>query len=228
MHKRWFFALICLLFIAASIPLLSAPSLRQTHAQDTGTALGIPRPGQNALEFIGRIDQTGFSVNAYGYVTNLAGIPSEALFASGTNPFTRDAIAARLTFTVTGAGNSRANYEGIFVNTATGVLTIYYSDTTVGATFDDPASFAQGTPIATYDLNLQTILNVQEPNVGVLYAPIDATQTSATPFTLDGTTYTLGQGNRAYSMTLFGQGFRASEEPLAAHYNFGGHAVLLP
>lgn len=228
MHKRWFLILIGLVFIATSISLISARSMRPSHAQDGGTVIGMPRPGQNALEFIGRIDQTGFSVNAYGYITGVAGIPSEALFASGTNAFARDAIAARLTFTATGTGNSRATYEGIFVNTATGVLTIYQSETTVGASFDDPASFAQGTPIATFELNLQTILNVQEPNVGVLYAPADAVQTSATSFTLDGATYTLGQNDAAYRMTLFGQGFRASEEPLAAHYNFGAHAVLLP
>lgn len=230
MHKlpRWSWLLVVSLIIITALitvqPFRSAPS----HAQAGGTTIGVPRVGQNALEFIGHIEQTGFTVNVYGYLTNVAGISPEMLFATGINPFFRDQASARITFTLTGGGTSRNQYEGIFVNTASGVLTLYYSETPVAASFEDPASFSRGTPIATFDLNLQTILNVQEPNVGVLYAPVDATQTSATAFTIDGATYTLGQSGLLYHMVLFGQGFRASEEPLAASYHFGGNAVLLP
>lgn len=230
MNKRQSTASICLIvFIAIiAVAITSIYPSHPSHAQDGGTAIGLPHPGQNDLEFIGRFEQADFSTAGYGYITYIAGLPSDLLFSEGTSPFFRDQSTARITYSVTAVGDSRSNYENIFLHTATGSLTLYYNETPVGATFDDPATFAQGTPIATFDLSFQTILNVQEPNVGVLYASIDATQISAPSFSLGGATYTLGQTDLLYHMTLFGQGFRSSVEPLAATYNIGGNAVLLP
>jgi hypothetical protein len=106
-------------------------------------------------------------------------------------------------------------------------LTFYYSETPAGATFEDPASFAQGTPIATMTLRLHGILNVQEPNIGVLMTTADATQDSATPFTLNGQPFQFGHEGLLSRITLFGQGFRSSPEPsLAANYRFAADAVV--
>jgi hypothetical protein len=54
-----------------------------------------------------------------------------------------------------------------FSSVVSASLTFYYNETPTGATFEDAASFAQGTPIATMTLRLHSILNLQAPDIGV-------------------------------------------------------------
>jgi hypothetical protein len=105
-------------------------------------------------------------------------------------------------------------------------LRIYYSETPAGASFDNPDSFKSGTPIATFTMRMETILNVQEPNVGVLMAFGESIQSNTAPFTLGSTTYTLGHNNLNHRFSLFGQGFRQVEEPVQAFYIVGGNAMI--
>jgi hypothetical protein len=205
------------LFIAAAAAL----------GQSGTTEIGIPEASRNAFELIGQIDQLLFNSTVHGYVTYIDGIATTQLFAPGTLALDRGAEAARVTFSGSGAAASRSIHENIFSSEVNASLTFYYSEVPAGATFDDPATFAQGTPIATMRLRLYSILNVQEPNVGVLMASADATQDSATAFTINGQTYQFGHVGLLERFTLFGQGFRSAPEPsLVAMYRFAASAVV--
>lgn len=213
------------LLLAAIV--LCSPVIGGVYAQDAPAEIGTAPYGQNAIEFIGRIDQSGFTLTSYGYITYLGGLPGELLFAEGTNAMFRDQTAARFTFLATGTADGRSNYENIFAATTSASFNIYYNETPVGASFDNPDSFGSGTLVATFEGRLYSMLNVQEPNIGVLLVHSDTTQTAATPFTLGGTSYQIGHNGLSSRFTIFGQGFRSSTEPLAASYHMAGDVVHL-
>lgn len=196
-------------------------------AQDPSTEVGIAAPGQNVIEIIGQIDQSLFTLTTYGYVTHIAGIPDELLFAEGTSPLMRDASNARFTFLGVGEANGRAIHKNIFASSVDSTLEFYYNETPVGANFDEPDTFASGTPITILSARLYSVLNVQEPDIGVLMVSSDSSQDTAESFSIGDQTYTLGHIGLLYHFTLFGQGFRSSTEPLAAQYFFGGYAVFV-
>lgn len=196
-------------------------------AQDPSTEVGVAVPGQNAIEIIGQIDQSLFNLTTYGYVTHIEGIPDEELFAEGTDPLMRDESNARFTIWGEGQSSGRAIHNNIFASSVNASLEFYYNETPLGASFDTPESFAGGTQIAALSARLYSVLNVQEPNVGVLMVTSDSTQDVAEPFTIGEQSYTLGHVGLLHRFTLFGQGFRSSTEPLAAQYFFGGYAVVV-
>jgi hypothetical protein len=195
------------------------------QAQDSPTEIGVAHDGQSAIEFIGRIDQSVFDLTSYGYITYLGGLSGDLLFAEGTPAMFRDETAARFTFMATGTAFGRSNYENIFAATTSATFNIYYNETPVGPTFDDPETFAAGTLVASFEGRLYSMLNVQEPNIGVLLVHSDTTQTAAVPFTLNSQSYRLGHTDRIARFTLFGQGFRSSTDPLAAYYHVAGDVV---
>ena len=195
------------------------------QAQSSPTEIGVAFAGQNGIEFIGRIDQTLFNLTSYGYITYLGEMPGNLLFSPETLAMFRSENSARFTFMATGTADGRSNYENIFAATTSATFNIYYNETPANASFDDPASFTTGTLVATFEGRLYSMLNVQEPNIGVLLVHSDTVQTEAVPFTLAGESYQLGHPDQLARFTLFGQGFRSSTEPLAAHYHVAGDVV---
>jgi hypothetical protein len=198
----------------------------RASAQDAVTEIGVAPAGQNAIELIGTVDQDGFNLTAYGYITYLAGVPSDLLFVEGTPLALLSETAARFTFVATGSVATRAVHENIFMTNSPSTLSIYFNETPSGVTFADPASFAGGTLVVTLNQREHIILNVQEPNVAVFQAFADSTQATAETFSLNGQQYRLGHEGLVYRFTLFGQGFRSSIEPLLAQYFFGANAVV--
>lgn len=217
-YIRAILILACVVFFSASGVAAQDPDPQE---------VGVAPPGQNVIEITGQIDQSLFTLTSYGYVTHIAGIPDELLFAEGTSPLMRDASNARFTFWGQGQSTGRSVHENIFASSVDSSLEFYYSETPVGASFDDPDSFAAGTNIANLSARLYSVLNVQEPDIGVLMVVSDATQDTAVSFTLEDQEYTLGHEGLLHRFTLFGQGFRASTDPLAAQYFFGGYGVLV-
>jgi hypothetical protein len=210
-----------------ALVLIMLVSVGGASAQGPTTEVGVGVPGQNAIELVGTIDQLMFTLTAYGYVTHIDGIPDELLFAEGTNPLMRDASNARFTFHGAGSSIGRAIHENIFASPVEASLQFYFNETPVGASFDTPASFISGDPIAEVTERLYSVLNVQEPNIGVLMVQGDSTQDTATPFTLLGESYSLGHENLQQHFTLFGQGFRSSTDPLTAQFFFAGSGTTV-
>lgn len=220
-HLRLIIILICIVIFSTT-----GITTRVT-AQDPAAEVGIALPGQNVIEIIGQIDQNLFTLTSYGYVTHIAGIPDEQLFAEGTSPLMRDAENALFTFWGTGESNGRAIHNNIFASSVDSTLEFYYNETPLGASFDDPNSFKSDTRISLLAARLYSVLNVQEPDVGVLMVVSDSTQEEAESFLLGDQTYTLGHVGLVHRFTLFGQGFRSSADPLGAEYFFAGYAVLV-
>lgn len=220
---KWLLKCLTLLSVAIALALV----ISMAHAQEAPTEIGVAPEGQNAIEFIGRIDQDMFNLTSYGYITYLGGLPSDLLFTEGTLAMMRDQTAARFTFMSEGTANGRSNFENIFAATTTATFNIYYNETPTNINFDNPDSFATGTLVASFDGRLYSMLNVQEPNIGVLLVHSDTTQVVAEPFTLIGQSYQIGHNNQIARFTLFGQGFRSSTDPLAATYNIAGDVLNL-
>lgn len=162
------------------------------HAQSAGPIeVGSALGGQNAVEFVGQIDQDGFSFAGYGYLTHISGLTDTLLF-SATNPLLADVTNARFTYSATATLTSRHVLSTIFALDSIGTIGYYYHPVP-GADFADPASFSTGIPIVTATLRSQNILMVVAPNKGIATNIGEFTQTGAGSFTLDGQVYQLGQ-----------------------------------
>src|SRR5262245_41542388 len=55
-----------------------------SSAAKSAGRIGDPRPGRNALEFIGKLDQLAATHEAYGYLTHIDGLPDGQLFSHPT------------------------------------------------------------------------------------------------------------------------------------------------
>ncbi|MFN8376319.1 MAG: hypothetical protein U0694_26040 [Anaerolineae bacterium] len=217
-----------LTILLAAVVLIFALGLQITLSspqEQTAAEIGIPSVGQTAYEFIAQIDQSGFDLTISGYLTHVGGIAADSLFVAGTNPAERSEASAYLTMQATGSIYARSVLQSIFDTNASLTLTIYYHETP-GASFDDLASFAAGTPVAVYTVRLQNILNVQSPDVGIANSNGESVQSESTPFSLNGQDVRFGRVGMTTHLSAFGQGFRQSVEPLAVRLLTAGNAVV--
>ncbi|MBC7869707.1 MAG: hypothetical protein H7Y09_02620 [Chitinophagaceae bacterium] len=211
-----------LLLLIVFLLLIPAAGL---NAQDGAREIGISVDGRNSIEIIGLVQQEGFDAIFAGYVTHIDGLPPEALFAAGTEPFARGEATALFTFHGTGAAYIRSVLENLTTTAINADINFYYSEIPLGASFETLDSFAGETVIANLTARYQTVINVQEPNVGVFMMYGTTEQQSAAPFTLNGETVQFGRVGSIGRGENFGQGFRASIEPLVARYLIVGNII---
>jgi hypothetical protein len=193
------FGVVVLFAVVALATTVYAVSSPRTAAQNQVVELGVVPPNRNAFEFAGRIEQDGTRLTSYGYVTYLAGANDALLF---TTPLTRTEATARLTFSGTAMLTGRSVISNIFTINATGEPKFYFH-ANGGASFDNPASFAQGPSVATQQVRFHNILTVIAPNTGISSGIGELTQTAAGQFTHAGQSYTFGrsgvQGRASFS-----------------------------
>jgi hypothetical protein len=154
------------LAVAGGVGLAAAPT-GQAVADDGGEhgRVAVAPKGATACEFRSRVAQSGASgetFTSYGYLTVVHGAPASALFAGGQ----RDETTALLTAYATGELVQRILDMSVHALDIEGVMTIYQRESP-GASFDDPSSFREGTPVASYELTLQDILAVFAPAQGI-------------------------------------------------------------
>lgn len=145
-------------------------------ASDPGGVATGPN-GATTAEFRGRIAQTGpsgESFHSYGYLYSATGATASDLFA-GT-PYTVG--SALLTVDATGDLVARVFDQAVHALDIAGTLTVYQRSTP-GADFNDPSSFAVGTPVATFAVTIQDVLTVFAPGKGLPTITGDMRQTSA-------------------------------------------------
>jgi hypothetical protein len=171
------------------------------------TEVAVAPNGANAIELIGKIDQKATAFNGYGYLTYISGIPDDQMFS---DPANRSEATAHFTFASTATLSARSVVETIFMLNATGSTTIYYSQTPKGD-FSDPTTFAAGTAIAVSSERFQNIINVQAPDTAIDTTISQFTETSATPFTLNGTDYQFGHVNLVIRLSYTGEGKRTDK-----------------
>ena len=195
----------------ALLALLLAATGWQLSSQDNGAReVGVGVPGTSGYRFAGRIDQEGAAFTGYGYLYDVQGLNPNELFA---DPINTSETTAHFTYYATATLTARAvvtdAVRGIFALDSVGLITFYYHLTPT-ASFDDPLSFAAGTPIATASLRFQDILNVQSPNRGVAEGHGEFATQTAEPFTFGNETLRFGQVGLVHRVSTFGEGLRTN------------------
>lgn len=226
---KWKFVLKSIVVFAVVIFVAGAGLSRiasPTEAQEGPLALGGGSAGQTSFEFVAKIAQNNADLNVFGYLTYVKGTTVDALFVEGTNPIERSENEAYLTFMATGSLYSRSVLQPIFNTNSNLTMTIYYN-AVPGATFDDPASFADGEAVATLTVRLHTILNAQATDVGIAMVSGESSQSESPTFSFLGQDAQFGQAGMTRRFSVFGQGFRRSLEPLVVELFVAGDAVVI-
>src|SRR5262249_10380084 len=161
----------------------------------------------------------------FGYVDSMAGI-DEGLLFSGGDPLARTEHDARFTYFSSAKLQTRSVNGNLFITSGTAQTTAYFNPAG-GATVSDPTSFKAGTAVAAYTSTWHDIVNVQSPNVGIATIEADERQTSATPFTLEGTQYVFGHVGLLTRLSFTGEGTRSEATLPRATILYGGQAPIL-
>jgi hypothetical protein len=188
-------------------------------AAANGSGIAVSPKGTTAIEFLARIDQTGDSMVAYGYLTEVAGLSEGDLFTGAPSDTT-----ARLTAFAKGTISTRT-VSGVVHNLdLSGTLTIY-SLPNGGASFNTPSSFQSGTPVAGYSLTIQDILTVIAPDTGVPTLIGDLRQTQASM--LGGGKGKFGQNGAKLRLLATGFGTRSDPVPPNANLTVAGNLATV-
>ncbi len=224
--------ILMILALLLGLPLL-LKDFGSAPASAAPPQVGMGLPAQNALEFVGRIDQNGPNFTGYGYFTFIRDLNSTQLF---TNPALASESTARFTFYATAVMDARAVVSDVFVINSLGDMTFYFDPSPPGRSFGNPASFTSGTPIATASMRYHDTLLVQAPNKGLASGVAEVIQETATAFSLGGSSYTLGAPDLFYRFTTIGNATRTDPNPsnpvsfvlLSGHAVTGGQSSYLP
>ncbi len=187
--------------------------------------VGTAAPGGVAFTYVGAIEQNATIIVNVGYLTSMAGLDESSLF-TGEDPLERSAATARFTYFTSGSLETRSILDKLFDTTGTAETTYYYQPDG-GASFDDPTSFRQGTPIAVATSAWHNLVNVQAPDQGLITAQSDDLQVSAEPFTLDGQEHTFGAADRRIRLSFTGEGLRSDAAAPRASVVYAGEATSL-
>ena len=215
-----------LFLIVLAAPLLTAAAFYASRNPSSAASpfeVGSALAGQNAVEYVGRVDQDGANFISYGYLTHISSLTDTLLF-SGTFPFVNEANA-RFTYYATATLTSRFVISGVFVIDSIGT-TVYYYHPAGGAQFANPASFAMGQPVLTATVRSQNILNVQAPNLGVGTNFGELTQTGVSAFDLGGQTYQIGRVGLMERTFSTGEGTRTDAITPKSFIVLSGNAVV--
>ncbi len=196
------------------------------------TTLGM-LAAEHSFENVVRGDQNGDSGRIYGYLTHVSGADDARLFTaprSATDP-ARGEANARLTISGSVDVTGRYVLGNMIITSGTGSFTIYYNNTPRGD-FNQPETFSSGTPVATFQvrsqnvLNVQTPLSAQSPGRAIILSTTDMLQLGSSAFTLDGGSYAVGRGGVRYHHQVTGQGTLLSAPPFVAVFLMGGFAEV--
>ena len=146
-------------------------------ASAAGRPIAETQPGTTAAEFRARFAQTGSTgehFTAYGYLTAADGATDDDLFAGASLSDT----TALLTAYAEGELVRRTVDQSVHSLDIEGTLTVYQR-AAPGASFADPASFADGTPVATFAITLQDIVTVFATGRGLPTLTGDMRQTES-------------------------------------------------
>jgi len=156
---------------------LVPPAAAAAPASSSGRIVGVAPQGGTAAEFRARFAQTGETGEhfvGYGYLTAAQGTTDADLFASAAQNDT----TALLTAYAVGELVRRTVDQSVHALDIEGTLTIYQRSAP-GASFADPASFREGTPVAQFDITLQDIVTVFTAGRGLPTLNGDMRQTAA-------------------------------------------------
>ncbi|MGH2557857.1 MAG: cupredoxin domain-containing protein, partial [Thermomicrobiales bacterium] len=169
------------------------------------TVVGVSVDGGAAIWIMGKIEQRGGDFSLFGYLNHVEGMETAALF---TDPDPANWNESTARFTVFGSATMLNRFvlaERIFAVSAEGTLQFFFNEN-AGASFATPESFFSGDEIAEADLAFRSTISVYAAQEGIADGSGDFTLTSAAPFTVDGSTFQLGQSGQRHQISLTGLG----------------------
>jgi hypothetical protein len=173
--------------------------------------VAVGRAGQTAWQFIGTINQRGVDFTMSGYLTSVSGLTDAQLFS---NPDDRSAETARFKVTATGKMTGRNAIPPLFVLNSVATTSVGFGS--------GPAAAS----VATFNSELQTVIDVTAPQKGQFTASGDYVRTGAENFVIDGVRYRFGEANRAVHVTMSGDGTLADPTGPVATIIVAGRAVI--
>jgi hypothetical protein len=195
-------------------------------AQDAAGAtllhrVGEPQDGTAAAEVVGHLDQVGDAITGYGYLTRIHGLRRKDLFR-GRSETER---SARFTFF------SKVQVDARFIRGAlvsvdgVGTLTFFLDPN--GANFAHPASFSDGTPIATFAAHFHNLLTVIAPDQGISTIAGELTQRKAHIFSFGGRSIRFGHRGLRLHLSVAGPSKRTAPSPPTAFFDVAGDLTVV-
>lgn len=183
------------LLVAWVIGLVLGPAIvpSQSHAMhlqdDPATVIeaGSGPIGEQTTRLVGRSVTDGETMLLTGYLTAAVGLDAAALFTD----VSASVEAARFTFQGEIAVDSSVGRADVTETTGSGIVRVFYNEAG-GAAWDDPDTFAGGSLVAEYTVDLSESLQRQAPGVGVVVGVGQLTQTTVGEFAVAGTPYRFG------------------------------------
>jgi hypothetical protein len=143
-----------MMVMALVLALATGASFHRLRAEDREggrvISIGEDRPD---LNFVGQFINNGLQSHQFGYISKIAGLDN--VFNSST---VKNESTAMFTFSTYATTQQVVNNGTLRAVNRTGTTTIYYHPEG-GATFADPASFEQGTPIQVSDYEQHVMLD---------------------------------------------------------------------
>lgn len=178
--------------------------------------------GTTAFDLVVRIDQDTENFIAYGFLTEVAGIPADVLFGDGID---RSEAAAPLTIVGDVTLERRSVRDSVFVLDVAGSLEIHLLDTP-GADFAAPESFSAGKVVARYSAALHDVLTVIATDTGIPTLSGELEQTAAKNFTLAGHGYGIGSKGTRLILEGTGLGVRTDADAPRSHVDLAARVSV--
>jgi hypothetical protein len=227
---------------AAGVALAGMPGIAVAEEQAFAAArkrAGLATTGRNAVELIGRINQEGRNLTAFGYLTEVNGLKQSQLFTvpRGTNFKDPNSISpkfARLTFFSQSTINQLSKAGRAITAHAGGNVNVHFLSAG-GADFANPNSFAAGQQVASFEAAFQDNLSLEggpgggggtaNGRAGVFLVG-DLKQTSSDRFESEGKKYNFGIKRLKIRLTAYGRGELLEENIPRSRIFIAGNLVI--
>lgn len=195
-------------------------------APDLASAAGLhrvgePADGTAAAEVVGHLDQVGDAITGYGYLTRVHGLRNADLFRGP------DATEGTARFTFFSNVQVKARFiRGALVSVdGIGTLTFFLDPN--GADFSNPATFSDGTSIATFAAHFHNLLTVLAPNQGISTIAGELTQRQARTFSFKGRRTRFGHRGLGLHLSVAGPSSRTAPSPPTAFFEVAGDMTVV-
>jgi hypothetical protein len=183
--------------------------------------VGEPRDGTAAAEVVGHLDQVGDAITGYGYLTRIHGLKQADLFRRRS----KTEKSARFTFFSKVQVNARFIRGALVSVDGVGMLSFFLDPN--GADFSHPASFSDGTPIATFAAHFHNLLTVLAPNEGISTIAGELTQRKAPTFSFGGRPTRFGHRGLRLHLSVAGPSTRTADSPPTAFFDVAGDLAVV-
>ena len=216
----------------------AAPTLAGAQAAAASKAAGLPKIGANSIEMLAQINQSGRSLQAFGYATRIARLADSLLFTQPRgvkfdDPNSVTPSTARFTFLSNATIGALSTTDNVITVVASGDLALHFLDGG-GADFSSAESFAAGKTIATYRGTFQDNLVTRPPTPGTgnlaeatVYLSGNLVQRSASRFSVGGKRTTVGEKGLDLRLEAIGNGALLEEQtPISRIFAVGSLAAF--